>query len=102
MRLRLTRPIGTPACRSLGAGRLSNCQIAKLFLPGSIWLSDPQKSYHLVNLFAAHLLRHGMIAGVDADEGGGVIIVDLDLGKIGNAVFPLREDAVTLGAMQLI
>jgi hypothetical protein len=80
---------------------LPNYQIIKL--PNcSVWFSYPQKRYYLVNLFTAHLLRHGMIAGVDSDEGGGVIVINLDLGEIGNAILSLCKDAMALGTMHLI
>ncbi len=43
-----------------------------------------------------------MIAGIDADKGRSMVVVDLYIGKIGDAVFSFGKNSVTTRAMKAV
>ena len=65
-------------------------------------LPQSQESYYLVNLLAAHLLCHGVVAWVHANERGRMIAINLDTRKIWNTILALAKDAMTARTIHLI
>lgn len=68
--------------------------ICGLFLPAQV-----QKCDDLVNLFITHFAGNGMVGPVYADQCGCMIVINLRLREIGNAVFSFCEYTVATGAM---
>jgi hypothetical protein len=61
-----------------------------------------QEGYYLVNLIGTHFFSYGMIAGIDPDQGSAVIIINLDLGEIRDAVLAFCKNTMTAGAVEFI